>query len=33
MLGLGQSEKGETGEEQIKGILIIFFDIKGIIYE
>jgi histidinol phosphatase-like enzyme len=33
MLGSGQTEKGETGEEQSQNMLIIFFDIKGNVHK
>jgi hypothetical protein len=30
---LTESEKGETGEAKVKSMLIIFFDIKGIVHK
>jgi hypothetical protein len=33
MLGSGQIEIGETEERKVKSMLVIFLDIKGIIYK
>jgi hypothetical protein len=33
ILGLEQAEKGETVKRKVESILIIFFDIKGIVHK
>jgi hypothetical protein len=33
MFGSGQIKKGETGEEQSQGMLVIFFNIKGTVHK